>query len=255
MLVLLTRLNSVSYRTPYKGHPTYVTHTHLELSQPRHCPGGVRPDSQLLHEQRQLSFSGRAEPTVKLQPPNPDRWLDRCAFDYPRLRRQYCKYKAYLRPTSYPTLPGASPGPQHYRHPAMYALASLLAALALLATSADCKAKPRDAILLSQVSPQDLAAAASPAALHMRGRQVIARWPTGWTNYSHLAPSRSSHSPSARTGRPTTAASPPSRSSSACPQGASAQSTRSTSCAARTRAPATTARTSSGAAPPHYRRS
>lgn len=34
----------------------------------------------------------------------------------------------------------------------MHALASLLAALALLATSADAKAKPRDAILLSQVS-------------------------------------------------------------------------------------------------------
>lgn len=62
----------------------------------------------------------------------------------------------------------------------MYALASLLAALALLATSADAKAKPRDAILLSQVSPQDLAAAASPAALHMRGRPTGHRTLADW---------------------------------------------------------------------------
>lgn len=41
---------------------------------------------------------------------------------------------------------------KHHKHPAMHALISLLAALALLATSAEAKAKPRDAILLSQVS-------------------------------------------------------------------------------------------------------
>lgn len=81
----------------------------------------------------------------------------------------------------------------------MHALISLLAALALLATSAEAKAKPRDAILLSQVrSPpphQTKGQRTSSRCLirlpsHAHGRQVIAHdrladWPD---NYSHLVP-------------------------------------------------------------------
>lgn len=60
-----------------------------------------------------------------------------------------------LVPTLYPSFLELELDLKHHKHLAMHALTSILAALALLATSAEAKAKakPRDAILLSQVSP------------------------------------------------------------------------------------------------------
>lgn len=63
-----------------------------------------------------------------------------------------------LGPTLYPAHLELHIDVEHHTHPAMHTLISFLAALALLATSADAKAKPRDAILLSQVESLTLRA-------------------------------------------------------------------------------------------------
>lgn len=111
--------------------------------------GGVRLDSQLCENCPFL-----IQPSLD-QDSDPERGLDFCGdFDYPfffvdnTVEKKCAAGRHCIQHTQSFTSTSNTTSIL-----AMHAVVSLLAALALLATSADAKAKPRDAILLSKVSP------------------------------------------------------------------------------------------------------
>lgn len=88
-----------------QGSPAYVTHTHLGLSQPRHCPGGVSLNSQLRENCPFL-----IQPSL-YQDSDPDRGLDFCEFDRPLLFVDNTVEGSVPRADTVPSTTGASHRP------------------------------------------------------------------------------------------------------------------------------------------------